>query len=111
MLEEAHQQLRKDTVSAVQFLGEVVRDPTAGREIRLRAAGMILDRTLGKPTESVDLTISGTAPWVLALQDMTMVGTPAQASELRAGDVIDAEVVEDDPVFADEPADDDSWLT
>lgn len=100
MLEQAHEQLRKDTVAAVKFLGEVVRDPAAGRETRLKAAGMILDRTLGKAPEHVTLELAQ-PPWVLALRDMVVVGNDEQARALGSidADVIDAEVVEDDPTF------------
>lgn len=99
MLEEAQDQLRNDTVAAVKFLGEVVRDPTAGRDIRLKAAGMILDRTLGKAPEHVTLDIQP-PPWALALREMVVVGTNEQAEEHRRGQIIDADVIEDDdPTF------------
>lgn len=99
-LRNAQQLLNESTLDAVMLLRKVVNDEHAYNSDRLKAANMILDRTLGKAREHITLDIQQEPPWALAIRDMYQaqgsldVGPPS-----RLDDVVDAELVEDDPVF------------
>ncbi len=96
-LRKAEDICRRNTVDAVNLIGQVVRDPTAKDSDRLKAAGMILDRVWGRAPEHVTIDLQQ-PPWAVALRDMMIVGNEQQARALDLGDddVIDAEVVEDE---------------
>jgi hypothetical protein len=98
-LRKAENICRKNTLDAVKLIGQVVRDPAAKDSDRLKAAGMILDRVWGRAPEHVTVDLHQ-PPWAVALRDMMIVGNEQQARAIDLdGDVIDAEVVEDDPTF------------
>jgi len=84
-LDEAYQLLREDLVGAVQLLGQVVRDKEADNKDRIKAAELIINRVMGKPTERVEL--STRSRWEEAL-DTALVYSDE--------DVIDATAVPDD---------------
>lgn len=67
----------------------IINDPDASPSDRIRAAELIFDRVLGKPKESVDLNLSGDAPWQRMIA-AAIVGTEEQARE-----VIEAEILDD----------------
>lgn len=98
---EAGDVLRRNAVAASTALAEIATSPATSDGDRIRAAGMILDRVMGKAPEHITLstTAASDAPWAIALRDIVMVGTEEQAKALGPADVIDVEVVEDDPVF------------
>lgn len=84
--------MRESTYDAVHTLREIVNDEDADAQYRLRAAELILDRTLGKAPEHVSLGIEmDQSPFARAFTAALMVGTEEQANE-----VIDAEIVEED---------------
>lgn len=73
---------------AVALLGLVIRDPKAQYADRIKAAGMVMDRVMGKSPERVHLEVA--PPWALALESLiTAAPLPLQA------EVIEAEVWED----------------
>ncbi len=98
-LRNAQKLLNESTLDAVRLLGDVVRNPCAKDSDRIKAANIILDRVLGKTPEHITVDVHE-PPWAMAIRDMYRTQGPLQVGP---GDVIDAEVVEDDPIFADEP--------
>lgn len=64
-LSTAHEMMRKDLVGAVALLGTIVRDDKAENKDRLKAAGMIIDRVMGKEPIKVDVEVQ--AKWEGAL--------------------------------------------
>lgn len=55
--EELREALRQLTPKAVDTLREIMEDPDASASNRLAAANAILDRTFGKPSQSVDANL------------------------------------------------------
>ncbi len=78
---------------AAKMLVDIITSPSTEDPTRLRAIGMLFDRTMGKAPEKVEVTSD--APWVLALRDVAVVGTDRQA------DVIDIDPIEEDDPWMD----------
>ncbi len=99
-LRNAQNLLNESTLDAVMLLRKVVNDEHAYNSDRLKAANMILDRTLGKAREHVTVDFQQEPPWAVAIRDMY-----ASQGSLKVGpgddDVIDAEVVEDEDIIFD----------
>lgn len=94
-LRNAQDLLTESTLDAVLLLRRVVNDERAYNSDRLKAANMILDRTLGKPRERLSIEIEQEPPWAVAIREMY-----AAHGQLDVGpDVIEAQVIEDDPTF------------
>ncbi len=90
-MRKAYNLLRESTYDAVRTLREIVDDRDADAGVRVKAAELILDRTLGKAPQTVEITADLPFQRMIAA---AIVGTEEQASE--ASEVIDAEIVEDD---------------
>ena len=88
-MSRAYDLLRTNVYKAVEVLVSIATDKRADKAIRVKAATEILDRTLGKPTESMKLDIQG--EWASIV---------ARAIVPIAGDVIEGEVIDPEP---DEP--------
>ncbi len=94
---------RKNTLDAVKLLGKVVRDESASDADRLKAAGMIIDRVMGKAPARLDVAI-GSTKMAEAFEAMLVPDEESPRSlpqrSMREGepfdDVVDAEVVDDD---------------
>ncbi len=100
-LRKAEDICRKNTLDAVKLIGRVVRDEKAPYPVRLKAAGMVLDRVWGRAPEHVKVDVQQ-PPWAIALKDMMIVGNEQQARAIDLDDdVIDAEVVEDEDIIFD----------
>jgi hypothetical protein len=96
-LKRATELLKTSSWKAVKVLAEIATDRQADYNIRLKAATEILDRSIGKPREHVDMTIE--APWqrIMATAIVNSVdGDEVQkALEASNGDVIEGEAVEE----------------
>lgn len=88
-LRNAHKLLEESVLDAVRVLHDIVNDDNAEDKDRLRAAGMIMDRVLGKAPERIDVSVYS-ARMEAAFEAMLV---PDDDS------VIEGEVVEDE----DEP--------
>lgn len=94
-LRNAQDLLTESTLDAVLLLRRVVNDERAHNSDRLKAANMILDRTLGKPRERLSIEIEQEPPWAAAIREMYAAEGPLTIGQ----GAIDAEVIEDDPTF------------
>lgn len=56
-MSKAHDILRDSIVRAAEVLREILDDKNADAAVRLKAAGMLLDRGLGKATERVEISL------------------------------------------------------
>jgi hypothetical protein len=80
-------------LQAVKTIQSIMEDPAVDAPVRLKAATEILDRTLGKAPQTVNLT--GNMPWEEVMIDGIDTLT-REESRRRRGAIIDAEVVGDD---------------
>jgi hypothetical protein len=85
---KAYDLLKKSTYAAVKTLIEVATDRKADPAVRVKAAETILDRTLGRPTESMKLDVSGLEPWAKLIQASTV-------NVVATEEPIEGEVVEE----------------
>jgi hypothetical protein len=85
-MSRAYDLLRESTYDAVQVLVEVAKDKKADTALRVKAAELILDRTLGKAPQHLTLDVN--APWQKLMAQAIVATTEDE-------DVIDGEVVED----------------
>jgi len=94
-MSRAYDLLRESTYDAVKVLVEVATDKKADTAVRVKAAGLILDRTLGKAPQHVSLDFQGDVPWK-QMMAQAVVGSVEQARALlEEEDVVDGEVVEE----------------
>ena len=93
---KAYDLLRFSTLDAVKVLVEVAKDENADTATRVKAAELILDRTLGRAPQHVSLDFQTDSKWG-TLMAQAVVGSVDQARALleEEGDVVDGEVVED----------------
>jgi hypothetical protein len=88
------------TYDAVRTLREIVVDSEADAAVRIKAAELILDRTLGKAPQHVAIDVTtGDMPAFHRMVAAALVGTEdqvAQAAQAAHGEIIDAELVEDE---------------
>lgn len=89
---EAHDLLRECTVDAVTVLRDVAMDNEADQAVRIKAAEMILDRTLGKPSEKMQLEVQQRRTLFDQAFDAMIVYDESDLPEL---DAIEAEVVDE----------------
>jgi hypothetical protein len=97
-MSRAGEVLRESLVGAVELWRSVLMDEGAPLPIRMEASKLIVDRVMGKAKESVDINMSVTEepPWAVAIREMYQTQGPLKIGQ---GDVIDAEVLEDDPIY------------
>jgi hypothetical protein len=67
-MSKAFDLLRDNIVAASEVLVDVAKDPDVDPSVRLKAAGMILDRVLGKAPENVNIRAQLEPPWLEALR-------------------------------------------
>lgn len=67
---EARELLKENTLAAVNVLIEVATDKDAPASDRVKAAGMILDRTLGRAP--INLVVDAEPPWAKAIRHSTL---------------------------------------
>lgn len=92
-LHEGKELLRTALVPALETLSTVLDDPEAKDQDKIKAAGMILDRMLGKPTEHVHVSGDGEQPAFIGAIVNALVPVEQVDDE---GDIIDAEEVDPD---------------
>jgi hypothetical protein len=61
--------LGQNTFAAAAELIKIAEDQTVDPAVRIRAIAMILDRTLGKPTDRVSITTEQEPPWLAAVRE------------------------------------------
>ncbi len=83
----------ENTVNAVQVLIEIATDLGAPYSDRLKAAAMIVERTMGKPQQSVDVTVH--EPKFIAALEGALVSLVNTTDDDGDDDTIDAEVIFD----------------
>ena len=86
---KAYNLLRESTYDAVQVLVEVAKDAEADPAVRVKAAELILDRTLGKAPQHVAVDVTGDSPAWQQLVASAIVPT----LQLPAEDIVEGEVV------------------
>ena len=92
-MHKAHLLLRTNTWKAVGVLIEVATDKEADARARVRAAELILDRTMGRVPQFVDVEVSEMQPW----QKLIASSIVGSVEDMKAkGEVVDVEVVEED---------------
>lgn len=76
----------------------IAKGEKVAKQDQLRAMNIVIERTMGKVVESVQLTVNE-QPWREAL-GAALVGTEAQAAEVIdvSSEIVDAEIVPDDEV-------------
>ena len=82
-------EIKVNAVEAAKTLATIMVDPANDANIRLKAAEAILDRSIGKAPQQ--LNINAGAPWEEIFESISTV-TRAQSRAIR-GEVIDADVV------------------
>ena len=84
----AHKLLGENLVKAVQVLVDVATDKRTDAAVRVKAAGIIMDRVLGKVPERVHLAPDDPEPtWAKAIRaGMVQAIVPAEGHALPAGD-------------------------
>ena len=90
---EAHDLLRECTVDAVVVLRDLAMDPDTESSVRIKAVEMILDRTMGKPSEKMQLEVQQRRTLFDQAFDAMIVYDESDLPEL---DAIEAEVIDDD---------------
>ncbi|MFT3854163.1 MAG: hypothetical protein QM733_15685 [Ilumatobacteraceae bacterium] len=84
-LGEANELLRDSLVDAVKLLRTIINDDDADMSVRLKAAGMVMDRVLPKTPIAIDVAVVKKG-WEIALE----------AAIVPVSDVIDTDAVDDD---------------
>lgn len=101
---KAYELLSESVLDAVQVLVDVAKDKEADPSVRIKAATEILNRTVGKPKESVLLQLEPQSAfdkfgetvvtWVEDGDTTTVHQTDKAGRYVWAGDVIDVEAAE-----------------
>ena len=78
---EARELLKDHILAAVEVLVEVATDRDAPADHRARAAGMILDRTLGRAP--INVVLESEPPWAQAIQHATIGVVSANAGVIE----------------------------
>lgn len=87
---EADAVFKESLRDSVIVLTGFIKDEGVRTSDRLRAIEIVLDRTLGKPKEKVE--ISSNQPWLIALQGAIVAIAPDQTfEEVEEADVVDVE--------------------
>jgi hypothetical protein len=92
-MKEAKSYLQSNLKKACKAIVEIIEDPMAEDSDKLKAVQMLMDRVLGKPKETVELT-EGIPKWLGALTS-AIVPLQGDASPIVDGEVIEEEVEED----------------
>lgn len=97
--DRALHEIKSNAVEAAKTLANIMMDPNNDATIRLKAAESILDRSIGKAPQQ--LNISAGAPWEEIFESITTA--TREQSRAKRGNVIDADVVapEDDAPLPD----------
>lgn len=99
-LRRAEQGFVDDLAETVKVVKDIARDENVDPDTRLRAANMIFDRALGKPKDRIELVgrLEQQEPHERVIEAVTLDRSlPAGDDEGEDGDVVDAEVVDDEP--------------
>lgn len=91
--ERALDKLTANALEAVKTLTTIMMDDQVDANVRIKAATEVLDRTLGKAPQTVQLV--GSAPWEELFEGIATVSR--EESRKQRGVVVDGEVVTDQP--------------
>lgn len=94
-MEAGFQDMLGDLREVVKAVRHIATDASVDETTRLRAAEMVLDRIYGKPKQAVDIGISEPEKYQQVIEAVTVQRDLADDADAD-GEVIDAEVVEDD---------------
>lgn len=89
MYERSLDKLQSYTLEAVKTLATIMMDDQVDAPVRLKASTEILDRTIGKATQTVKITQD--APWELVLEGIATVSR--EESRRMRGEIVEGEVV------------------
>jgi len=83
---DAHKLLGENLVKAVQVLVDIAEDKRADKAVRVKAAGMIMDRVMGKVPDRVHLAEDDPEPtWAKAIRaGMVQAVIPTEGHALPA---------------------------
>lgn len=97
--DRALHEIKSNAVEAAKTLASIMMDPNNDANIRLKAAESILDRSIGKAPQQ--LNISAGAPWEEIFESITTA--TREQSRANRGNIIDAELAapDDDVVLPD----------
>lgn len=86
----AKHQMAHDLKKSLEALGSIVESKTADPHARIKAAGMIMDRVLGKPKETLE--VQGEEPKWMQTLNVAIISDPDALNDVPAfpGDAIDA---------------------
>jgi len=90
--ERALDSLKANALEAVKTLTSIMMDDAVDANVRVKAATEVLDRTLGKAPQTVQLV--GNAPWEEVFQGIASISRE-DSRKARGVETIDAEVVAD----------------
>lgn len=97
-MDRGFQDMLGDLREVVAAVRELVTEPDTDDSVKLRAASMIMDRVYGKPREAVDVSFGDNREqWERIVDEVTI------DRSLDDGNVIDAEVLDDDDDWQDDP--------
>lgn len=87
--DRALNEIKGNAITAAKTLATIMIDPTNDASIRLKAAEAILDRSIGKAPQT--LNINAAAPWEEIFESISTV-TRSESRAVR-GDVLDVDVI------------------
>lgn len=83
----AQDELRNNLKAAMEALAGIVKSPNADDHAKMKAISLILDRTLGKVPDRVEMAVE-TPPWMEALKDGIIVGEEEDFIEAESEEVV-----------------------
>lgn len=92
ILQRGAQRIREDFFNAIDTVSEIMLDSDVDPSIRLRAAGMIIDRIAGKTPEKVEVALE-VKPWETVMSRIYKAVPKEQVDDDT--DTVDADVVDD----------------
>ena len=99
LYDRALHEIKVNAVEAAKTLATIMMDPNNDANIRLKAAESILDRSIGKAPQQLNITAG--APWEEIFESITTA--TREQSRANRGNIIDAELAapDDDVVLPD----------
>lgn len=75
MLKQAQQLFNDNLPAAVEVLMEIIKSKNSDDHAKIKAISMVLDRTMGKTPEKVDVSVQAEEPeWLKVMREATVVG-------------------------------------
>jgi hypothetical protein len=95
-LAEAQQLLADSLPAAVETLKAIMESPFANDRDRIKAAELIIERTMGKAIERIEVGLTGDPPWMEALKAGIVDVEEDDAIEAKSWEVADDEIIFED---------------